>query len=67
MSSRSAWPASIMMPAGMRPVVEVPAVVADVGLGPDACRCPSTPGVGVDAGHAIGEQQRRLRHADLAR
>ena len=48
------------------PVVQIPGVGADVGLRPDGALLPDGAGLGVDAQHAVGQQQRRHGHAHLA-
>ena len=49
-------------PAG---AVEIPAVPVDIGFGPDRAGAHRARD-GVDAGHAVGQQHRRLRHPRLA-
>ena len=51
-------------PRGHAAGVQVPRVRVDVGLGPDRAEL-ERERLGVEAGDAIGEQQRRLGHADL--
>ncbi len=52
--------------AGRHPaVVQIPGVRLDVGLGPDRAE-PHAAGLALDPGDPVGQQQRRLRHADLA-
>ena len=62
---RSAWPDSIMIPAGIRPLWRYQESSQDVGLGPHDPGSVHA-GLGVDARDAVGEQERRLGHPDLS-
>ena len=65
MSIRSAWPASIITPAGMRPWCRYQESQRHVGLGPDRS-LPHARRLGREADDAVGQQQRRQRHPHLA-